>query len=375
MDILGDKKIALIALLAPGQATKVRPDLESLRQDANLDDLVGRLIKTTEGFLGHAADHIMSTTGEELLENTRMAQVATYIDSMTIYFSLMHYSSGKKDPPLLEKMKSEDLRFAVSGDSCGNVTSAYVPGYGNLEEQIVKYFAPGLFAMDMRGEILMDTPHSGDYGGLGLILKPNLKEVRKLIAEANRNVNSEYKVKWVKTNAPGIHAVAGTREALDYLSAHAAEVKGKFLGPISPYWFHHSEIMEPASRKFLEVIRDQPLRRPEHVYISNTTGHTLYDTWKIKRDLAQGIKNPVRFFTEEGPSVVNTMKTLGITDAAVINKETANWLNGTGITPHLITDFQSLSKAKYEINNILAGEKSMSPVDYSRTDISTQTQI
>ena len=364
------KKIALIELLASGQATRVRPDLESLRQDSGLDDLVGRLLKTTEGFLGHAADGIMSATEEELRENTRTAQIAAYVDSMAMFMSLMHYSSGEKDPPLLEKMKSEELRFAVSGDSCGNVTAAFIPGPGTLEEQISKYFAPGLSAMYARGEILLDTPHSGEYGGLAVVLRLGLKDVRKLVANANRHTNAEPVARWVKGNAPGINAVAGRKETLDYLNAQLSGTRGRFIG-ISDYWFHHREVLDSTYDKFLAVLKDQPLRRPEHVYISNRNGQTPSYSWQIKRDLAQSIRTPVRMWTEEGPSVVRTSNKLGIQDAVVINKEMTNWLKDSGITPHPMTDFNSMLNTRSEIYNILSREKSPS-AEYSKPVLSTQ---
>ena len=368
------EKITLIEFLAPGQATKIRPDLESLRKDAGLDDLVGRILKTSGGFLGHAADEVMSASGDELRENTRAAQVATYIDFMTMFMAMMHYSSGEKDPPLMEKVNSGELQFAASGDSCGNVTAAYIPGPGNLEEQIVKYFAPGLFAMDMRGEILMDTPHSSDYGGLALVLGLGLKDVRKLVAETNRHVDAEPRVKWVKANTPKINAVAGTKEALDYLNVHVAEAGGKFVGPISDYWFHHRDVMDSTYSKFMAVLKDNPLRRPQHVYISNRTGCIPPSAGQIREDLAHGIRSPVRMWTEEGPSIVSTSKKLGITDAVVINREMGNWLKDSGIKPHLMTDFESMLKVRSEIYDVLARDKSSSAAEYSPVDLSTQSR-
>ena len=362
--------MVLIEFLAPGQATKARPDVESLRQDPRLDELVGRLLKTTEGLLGHSADNLMDAEPDELLENTRMAQVSTYVDSMAMFMSLMHYSSGEKDPSLMEKMKSGELRLATSGDSCGNVTAAFIPGAGDLEEQIAKYFAPGLYAMDKRGEIVLDTPHSADYGGLALITNLGLNDVINLVDYANRNVNAEPKLRWVKSNSPKIHAVAGTKEALNDLSRNVSK-PGKFIGPISGYWFHHRDVMDSTYDSFISVLEGTPLQRSQHVYISNRTGGTLSEAGDILSDLAEGIRSPVRIWTEEGDSVVNTSKRLGISDAVVINREITSWLKGSEITPHLMTDFNSMLKVRSEIYDILTRQKSESE-QYSRQGLQTQ---
>lgn len=355
-----------IGFIMPGQVTKIRPDARSMEDDDKLGSLRERLLAAVTTFLGpEQTKQVLSATSDQLITNTRQAQIAGYVDALLMFFGTMHYS-GKNDPSLIDRMKSDGIVPAVSGDSVGTLYAAFLPTPGEtLEEQLMK-FASGLSVTDKRGELIIKAgsqTFGGKplEGGLSIAAGIDRANIDRIVAEANAEMllsDDTYrlmpKAKVVKSNAPVIYGITSITPVSQLLDQKVREAGGKLLMHASPNFFHDSDVMAGAAREFGAYMSDRWVPRAGYTFVSNVTGRHMQKGFRIRRDLVKCVDHPVAVYTNSGKSVVKTFKEeLGVTDVVAFNKEVANWLKTSGLRMHLITDLMSLQTEREALLSVI----------------------
>lgn len=213
--------------------------------------------------------------------------------------------------------------------------------------------------MRRRGELMLETPHDYNVGGMAVVTRLSGGVVNKMVGMVNKRLKHDKLVQVVKHNAPTLKVVAGPREGLDMLAQYVSNKKGGFVGKLSPYWFHHSLAMELAGKRFgLYLLGDGIVTYPSPLlkHVSYVTGHVTPSN-KLVEEMARGVWNPVYFYTLRGPSVHGAAHKSGFYDMVVMNQEIVNWLRDSRkVATHLMNDLASIAATRTWLMRVINGE-------------------
>ncbi len=351
-----------LAVHFPGQATKKGLNVESLKEHSGLLPLVNRVHETftdavSAAFGANVPGEVLNASEEALKDNTFLAQLRSFYESMTLWMALMKASFNGE--PSLENMVSEQTALIqMAGHSLGGATSKYAPGPGTLEEQLSNIRC-GAVSVGNRAIPMLDTPHKYSVGGMAAVIGLRGWQVNKVLKRVNPSLEHGIPVIVANNNAPKIKIVAGPREGLNRVGSAVNGNGGKFLDGISNYWFHHPAMMQQASLKYWAYLEnDGALGKPCSLfkYVSYVTGSEIHLN-KFRQDLAEGVWKPVQYYTLRGPSVHGAAHKNGFNNAIVFNQESVNWLKGSGmVRTHIVNNLQTLAAFKEDLLRIINGE-------------------
>ncbi|MBI2142894.1 hypothetical protein HYU20_00950 [Candidatus Woesearchaeota archaeon] len=250
------------------------------------------------------------------------------------------------------------LKIQLTGDSAGFNSAAHAPGPGHLDDQLAK-LQEGARNTLRRGELMLETPHDYNVGGMVATIGLSGGDINSMVKRANKQLRHDNLMQVVKHNAPKVKVVAGPLEGLELLSKYVRDKKGQITSPISPYWFHHSLAMElPGKRYGLYLAGNDVFTPPSPMltHASYVTGQVLRPAQLVK-DMADGVWQPVYFYTFRGPSVHGAMHRNGYYDLIVLNAEVRNWLrDSTKVATHLTNDVVSMAGTYAWLMQAINGE-------------------
>ena len=340
----------------PGQVVETLPRIDTLKQDPNLAEQIGALYSAFTEILGkEVAEDVMQANNAQLKEDTFLGQLRSHYTATAMWLAFVNHTGGLNDPAIGALMEEGIVKIQLSGDSAGFDTAAHAPEPEHLDDQIEK-FRQGIRNKAKRAELMSSTPHDYNVGGMAVIRSPGWK-VNRVIKVINRQLGQENLVQLVKHNAPTLKVVAGPREGLETLAQYAASTNSTFINNVSPYWFHHSLAMELSGKRYgLHLAGNFTPPSRLFTYVSYITGRSV-PPQKLPHDMADGVWNPVNYYTFRGPSVHGAMCKGGYLDTIVMNKEITKWLRDSRkIATHLMNDFESLIATKAWIMQAIHGQ-------------------
>ena len=342
----------------PGQAIAVWPKVETFKEDDKLARIVEAHQHAFEDAVGKdLAVAALQADSNQLEENTLFGQLRAFYTSSAMWLLLLNYSAGSGQPTPSKLMEDGLLKMQLVRDSAGFNTAAHAPGPGHLDDQLAK-LQEGARNTRKRGELMLDTPHDYNVGGMAATIKLRGGIINPMVRRINRQLGQDNIMQVVKHNAPKIKVVAGPREGLELLSGYVAGKEGKFQ-MVSPYWFHHSMAMELAGRRYgLYMSGDGNFTPPSPVltHASYVTGQVLRPE-NIINDLADGVWKPVYFYTSRGPSIHGAMHRNGYYDLVVLNNEVGSWLRDSNkVAAHFTNDLTTMAVTYAWMMQAIKGE-------------------
>ena len=213
--------------------------------------------------LGYSLSQIMFED-EEKLNDTKYTQVAMF----TLYAAV------------LEVMKLKGLDAYISmGLSLGE--------YGAMYHNNVFDFETGLKLLEQRGKFMQEACENVE-GKMSAILGMDEKALKELLEQVDGYV------KIANYNTYGQLVISGEEEAVLKVNELALENGAKraiLLNTSGPF---HTALMEEASDKLGEYIKNIEFKKPEYMLLVNTTG--TYFVGDIKEEMITQITSSVKFY-------------------------------------------------------------------------------
>jgi len=153
-----------------------------------------------------------------------------------------------------------------------------------------------------RAELMQDAVPSGT-GGMAAILGLSDEEVINVCL----NYKGEGVVEPVNFNSPGQVVVAGSKEAVDNICELMREAGAKRAVPLEVSVPSHCSLMNSASNKFAEFIKETNIKLPNISIIHNVDALSSDDIEQIKQNLIEQIKKPVLW-----TQTISNMSNLGV---------------------------------------------------------------
>jgi len=153
-----------------------------------------------------------------------------------------------------------------------------------------------------RAELMQDAVPSGT-GGMAAILGLSDEEVINICL----NYKGEGVVEPVNFNSPGQVVVAGSKEAVDNICELMREAGAKRAVPLEVSVPSHCSLMNSASNKFAEFIKETNIKLPNISIIHNVDALSSDDIEQIKQNLIEQIKKPVLW-----TQTISNMSNLGV---------------------------------------------------------------
>ena len=349
---------AKINFCFPGQAIAVWPKVETFQEHGGLAQILEAHHSAFEEAVGkELAQAALQADNRQLEDNTLLGQLRSFYTASTMWLLFLNYSPSSREPTPARLMEDGLLKVQLIGDSAGFNSAAHAPGPGHLDDQLAK-LQEGARNTRMRGELMLDTPHNYNIGGMAATIGLSGGVINSIVKRVNKQLGQDNLMQVVKHNAPKIKVVAGPREGLDLLSQYVTAKRGKSQ-VISPYWFHHSLAMELVGKRYGLYLAGNGVFTPPSsllTHASYVTGKVVHPT-KLIRDIADGVWQPVFFYTFRGPSVHGAMHRSGYYDAIVLNTEVKNWLRDSNkVATHVTNDLPTMAGTYAWLIQVMKGE-------------------
>ncbi len=356
--IMSNLKTVKVAFCFPGQAIAVWPKVETFKEREDLAKIVEAHQSAFEDAVGkELATAALQADSKQLEADTLLGQLRSFFTTSTVWLLFLNYSQKPGQPTPASLMQEGLLEMQLVGDSAGFNSAGHAPGPGPLDDQLAK-LREGARNTRKRGELMLETPHDYAIGGMAATMGLSGGVINAIVKRVNRQLKHENLVQVVKHNAPKIKVVAGPREGLELLAQYVAAKKGKSQ-VILPYWFHHSLAMELAGGRYGIYLAGKGVFTPPSPLLT----HASYVTGKVVRpaklvtDIAQGVWQPVFFYTARGPSVHGAMHRNGYHDVIVLNSEVRNWLRDSPkVATHLMNDLASMAGTYNWLMQVMKGD-------------------
>lgn len=143
----------------------------------------------------------------------------------------------------------------------------------------------GLAGVKVRAESMQESSRSFG-GGMAVVLKLDLPEVEKIVAESEVHVGND--------NAPGQVVLSGSREGLEKARALVKEQKGRWI-ELKVSGAFHSPAMSDDAEPLLRALEKIEIRSPKIPVVSNVTARPHTDPESIRALLVEQLTSRVRF--------------------------------------------------------------------------------
>jgi [acyl-carrier-protein] S-malonyltransferase len=243
------------ALLFPGQGIQRVGMGKDLYEEY---PLAKKLYDEADKLLGFSLKEISFEGPQDVLTNSKSAQVAILLNSYVIF-----------------NIIKDKLDFScVAGHSLGEYTAHLVAGTFK--------FPDTLHLVRFRGE-LMSTVKEGTMSAvIGL-------SSEKVVEIVN---SSEGIVKAANFNTPVQTVITGENEAVKRVEKKLEE-KGAKIIPLAVSGAFHSPLMREISPTFRKVLSKMEIRKPQVTVYSNVTGEKVNEVDDILETLGSQIEKPV----------------------------------------------------------------------------------
>ncbi|CAG2136321.1 Malonyl CoA-acyl carrier protein transacylase [Cupriavidus yeoncheonensis] len=171
---------------------------------------------------------------------------------------------------------------AVAGLSIGAYAAAVTAG--------VLSFADALRLVRLRGE-LMEQAYPRGYG-MTAILGLDRARLEPLVAQVHTPQSPVYLANF---NAPTQIVVAGSRAAMEAVSALALAAGAQAAKPVAIHVPSHCALLDDAAARLANAMAAVPLSPPRLRYFSASLARELRDPRRIADDLARNMAIPVRW--------------------------------------------------------------------------------
>lgn len=181
----------------------------------------------------------------------------------------------------------------VAGHSLGEFSAI-------LSSEMLK-FEDVLLIVRKRGELMASADPEGK-GGMAAVIGLDSNKVKEICEEISKN---NY-VMPVNYNSPDQVVISGYKEAIDIAENKLKEAGAKRVTKLAVSGAFHSKLMEDASLKFADVLKNYTFKKPKYKIYSNVTAN-LQDETNIKELLVLQMKSPVLWI-----DIIKNMKSSGL---------------------------------------------------------------
>lgn len=253
-----------IAILFPGQGSQY----EGMGRDL----IASPVYKRAKEILDDHTYSVVEEAGLDQLSKTRYAQVAIFLNSLSLYQEL-------KDRVL----DPNDISVSASlGLSLGEYTALCAAGVFSLDE--------GIDLVKNRGLIMGQG--AGGKGSMVAVMKTSLETIQDLVDQAKEdNVLAVCNL-----NSPGQIVVGGEFEALDRFEEKCKEAKIKRYMRLNVEGPFHTQILSQAAQEFADNhLAKIDYREPGMDVYTNLSGKNYKQVDSIVENLKDQMCSPVRF--------------------------------------------------------------------------------
>ena len=230
-----------IAVLFPGQGSQY----EGMGKDIIENKTCKKISTAFKKIVDKKTFEIVNRASSEDLSHTRYAQLAIFLNSLSLYYII------KED--ILDKNEIEVTHMA--GLSLGEYTALCASSILNIESAIELVY---------NRAIIMGKA-AADKGSMMAILKSNIERVTSLIEEAKENEVLSI----CNLNSPSQIVVGGQYSALDRLEKLCKENNIKRTVRLDVEGPFHTEILREASNEFGEYLKKISYNKSQIDVLSN----------------------------------------------------------------------------------------------------------
>ncbi len=181
------------------------------------------------------------------------------------------------------RQEAGEIRIdGVAGHSLGEYTALLAAGS--------LIFAEGVRLVQKRG-IFMQEASQENPGGMVAIIGLSLGRVEELLQESK----SFGVIEVANLNCPGQIVVSGEREALEALKERAIREGGKKVIELTVGGPFHTRLMEGASLRLANELRNIHLFPPKLLLVANVSAEFIKGPEEIKDSLVQQLRSSVRW--------------------------------------------------------------------------------
>jgi [acyl-carrier-protein] S-malonyltransferase len=268
------------ALLFPGQASQQVGMGADFRR---LSDAAAGILDTADRLAELPLSVVMAEGPLERLTDTRYAQPAVVATSLAGLAALRERLG--LDPFSAKTEPGTEAPVFCAGHSVGEL--AAVAAAGALD------FETTLQLVVRRSRLTAEVCECTE-GVMAAVLGLDEPGVQTLCREASAATGRPLQV--ANLNAVDQLVVSGHQEALSWLQREGPERGARRIVPLNVGGPFHSAYLQPAAQAFAKVLDHVPLRAPEVPVVLNQTARPTRDPEEIRRELAEQIAAPVRWF-------------------------------------------------------------------------------
>jgi len=225
-----------------------------------------KIFDNADSITGFPLTEIIFHGTEEDLKKTSITQVAVLTVEIAIF----------------EVLKEKGIIPAVcAGHSLGEYAALIACGALNFEQALVLVQKRALFMEEAGAKI---------PSGMTAVIGLNQEKIEGICKE----VSSKGIIDIANFNTPGQIVISGELKVLDEAARLAEEAGAKcvFLQVSGAF---HSRLMEEASLRLAQEIRNVEIKAPQISFLSNVTGNYVKDPEEIRQLLIKQVNSPVRW--------------------------------------------------------------------------------
>lgn len=253
-----------LAFIFPGQGSQKPGMGKDLYEEYSVSK---KIFDSADSILGFPLTKIVFEGTEEELKKTNITQVAVLTTEIAI----------------LEILKEKGIVHSVcAGHSLGEYAALIASGSISFELALPLVQKRALF-MEEAG---LKVP-SGMLAVIGL--------EKEKIEEICKNISSEGIIDIANFNCPGQIVLSGELKMLDKANEFAKKAGAKICIPLQVSGAFHSRLMDSASLKLQEEIKNTEIKSPQVPFIANFTGDYIKNPEEIRQSLIKQVNSPVRW--------------------------------------------------------------------------------
>ena len=218
-------------------------------------------IELSNKILGFDISEIMFSAEENVLRQTKYAQLAIFIHS-TIIFDLI---------------KDQKECVAVAGHSLGEFSALYANNFFDFET--------GLQIVDVRARAMHEC-ELNNPGKMSAVIGTSIDKIQTICDSFDcqiANINSDSQI-----------VISGSKESIDLTSDSLKSIGSKVI-PLSVSGAFHSKLMSEAKNKLSDIINISRFNEVSFPIVSNFNAKPNRSIEEIKNALIEQIDNPVQW--------------------------------------------------------------------------------